>query len=399
MEFAVGIPVGILFAVGLFLGLHFGQPIPKGAPQSLYVWLVVACLIAGLVVAGWHTSTWGHRAFGVVAIFLAVLSAGSSVNQTFQYYPTLDRLFGKTASNFINNSSLNTIRDQVRRTGKLPEHGATLSVSIPATHLNYRPRAAYVWIPPEWFAPSAPKLPVIVMLHGTPGDPSDWTRASFADSTAQAFAAQHKGMAPMLVMPDVNGAFADDTECVNSAHFGDVENYLTQDVPAFMQKNFNANSSPGAMAVAGLSEGGTCALMLALTNPKLFPTFASYSGFASPTYQGDTQQQTVNDLFGGSQAAYQTHDPLFLLSHQRFPGMAGWFETGLQDGDVLKTTQTLLPLATAAGIDTCFASPPGTHNFGFWQAAFAHSLPWLSWRLKVTPQPQNLVARCTPGHP
>ena len=53
-EFAIGIPIGIIFVVLLFVGLHLTQAIPTDAPRSLYVWLCVACLLAGLVLAGWH---------------------------------------------------------------------------------------------------------------------------------------------------------------------------------------------------------------------------------------------------------------------------------------------------------------------------------------------------------
>ncbi len=139
MEFAVGIPLGLCFMAGLFLFLHFDQSVPTGAPQSLYLWLAAACLLAGLVLAGWHSAHWTRRFFGVVAIVLAVTSAGSSVNQTFQYYPTLDRLLGKNANHFLNNSALNSLRAEVARTGQLPDHGATLSVPIPATNLKYTP--------------------------------------------------------------------------------------------------------------------------------------------------------------------------------------------------------------------------------------------------------------------
>jgi len=84
-------------------------------------------------------------------------------------------------------------------------------------------------------------------MHGTPGQPSDWTRASYADATALAFAEQHKGMAPILVMPDINGSLDADSECVNSGTYGQVETYLTQTVPAFMRKNFNAETTPGSI--------------------------------------------------------------------------------------------------------------------------------------------------------
>ena len=56
----------------------------------------------------------------MAAILLAVTSAGSTVNQTFQYYPTLDRLLGKNANHFLDNSELSALRAQVARTGQLP---------------------------------------------------------------------------------------------------------------------------------------------------------------------------------------------------------------------------------------------------------------------------------------
>jgi S-formylglutathione hydrolase FrmB len=396
-EFAIGIPVGIVFTVLLFVGLRITQAIPQGAPGSLNVWLCVACLMAGLVVAGWHRAHWPRRISGIAAIILAVVSAGSAVNQKFVYYPTFDRLFGQSANHFLDDAQLTAMRQEAAKTGQLPTHGATISIAIPGTGLKYAPRAAYVWLPPAWFGRNEPKLPVIELLHGTPGSPSDWTRASYADATALAFAEQHHGMAPILVMPDVNGSFSGDTECVNSAMFGDVETYLTKTVPQFMQKSFNASTTAGSIAIAGLSEGGMCATTLALNNPKEYVAFGNYSGDASPTYQYVNKQQTIATLFGGSQASYDAHNPPYILAHQRFTGLSGWFEAGAQDQQALQAAHTLQPLAAAAGISTCLATPPGGHDFSFWQQAFSNSLPWLSWKLKLTPQPQSVPAHCGSG--
>jgi poly(3-hydroxybutyrate) depolymerase len=396
-ELAIGIPIGIVFVALLFVGLHVTTAIPPGAPQSLYVWLTVACLMAGLVLAGWRRVHWPRRISGVAAIVLAVVSAGSAVNQTFTYYPTLARLFGQNANHFLDNAQLTSMRDQVAKTGQLPDHGATLSVSIPGTGLKFTPRPAYIWVPPAWFGRNRPQLPVIELLHGTPGDPSDWTRASYADATSLAFAQKHNGMAPILVMPDINGSFGADSECVNSAMFGDVETYLTKTVPEYMQKNFNAKTTAGSIAIAGLSEGGTCAVTLALNHPREYAAFGNYSGFESPTYQSDNKAQTIQALFGGSEADYNAHDPRYLLAHQRYPGLAGWFEAGAQDAESLPAAHTLHRLASAAGIDTCLATPAGAHNFAFWQQAFSDSLPWLSWKLQLTSQPSSVPATCSPG--
>ena len=396
-EFAIGIPIGILFVVLGFVGLHLTQAIPTGAPRSMYVWLCVACLVAGLVLAGWRRAHWPRRICGVVAVLLAVVSAGSAVNQTFAYYLTFDRLFGKNANHFLDNAELDAMRTQVAKTGQLPGHGATLSVPIPGKNLKFTPRSAYIWVPPAWFARNHPQLPVIELLHGTPGDPSNWTKSSYADATALAFAEQHHGMAPILVMPDINGSWGGDSECVNSTMYGDVETYLTETVPEFMRKKFNASTAPGSIAIAGLSEGGLCATTLALNNPKVYVAFGNYSGDESPTYQNDNKAQTIHALFGGSEASYDAHNPPYVLTHQHFTGLAGWFEVGAQDSGSLQAAHTLNGLALSAGIDACIATPPGSHNFDLWTQAFKDSLPWLSWKLKLTPEPKSVPAQCAAG--
>jgi len=396
-ELAIGLPIGIGFIVLVFGYLQLTHTVPVGAPRSLYIWLIVACVVAGLVLAGWRRANWYRRIAGLVAVLLTVLTAGSTANQTFQYYPTFDRLLGKTADNFLDNSQLDAIRAQVAKTGVLPTTGATLSVEIPGQNLRFDPRPAYIWVPPAWFAKSRPQLPVIELLHGTPGQPSDWTRASFADQTSLAYAKQHKGVAPLLVMPDLNGSLTGDSECMNSGIYGQVETYLTQTVPQFMLKKFNARTTPDSVAIAGLSEGGMCATTLALNNPKVYAAFGNYSGTASPQNQDMSQQQTIASLFGGSVSAFDAHNPPYLMQHNRYPTLSGWFAAGAQDSAALQVARTLGPLSAAAGISTCVATPPGAHNFDFWTQAFQNSLPWLSWKLKLTPEPASIPAQCTPG--
>jgi S-formylglutathione hydrolase FrmB len=326
-----------------------------------------------------------------------VVSAGSAVNQTFAYFTTFDHLFGKSANHFLDNAQLTAMRKEVAKTGQLPDHGATLSVPIPGQNLKFTPRPAYVWVPPAWFARNHPQLPVIELLHGTPGGPENWTKSSNADATALAFAEQHHGIAPILVMPDINGSLGADSECVNSAMYGAVETYLTKTVPDFMRKKFNASTAPGSVAVAGLSEGGLCATTLALGNPKVYAAFGNYSGNASPSYQDDNTQQTIRALFGGSKARYDADNPPYVLTHQRFAGLAGWFAAGAQDPDAVQAARQLQPLAANAGVDTCIETPPGRHSFDFWSQAFNDSLPWLSWKLKLTPEPTSVPAQCTAG--
>lgn len=400
-QLLIGVPLGIALGVGFLYGVKSVHPVPAGTPDSMLIWIVVAVMMIPVAVVGWPSAHWTRKVASLLAVPLLFATALNVANETFQYYPTVLRLFGREANHFLDNAQLNAMRAQARKTGKLPPHGATISVFIPPTVSHFSAQDAYVWLPPAWFLPSEPRLPVVELLAGVPGDPSDWTRAGFADSTALAFAQAHDGRAPILVMPDQNGTIvprtytSGDTECANSKQFGNAETYLVTDVPAFMRKEFNAKGGADSFAVAGLAAGGTCAVTLALRNPAVFSTFASYSGYASPTYHNLGRQQTIDQLYGGSVADYQAHDPAYLLAKNRYAGLSGWFETGLQDSGPLADAHLLVPLARRAGIDTCALLPNGAHDFDFWGNAFRDSLPWLSWKLGVTPEPASLAATCS----
>jgi hypothetical protein len=162
-------------------------------------------------------------------IVLLAANVGGWVNRHFDYYPTLDALLGRRAADEAPVSSLDT--------SQVPAAGKVVELSIPATTSGFDARPAEVYVPPVWFEKPRPKLPVIVLLPGSPSQTDDWTRAGFADVTADAFAKEHRGKAPILVMADENGSLTNDTECVDG-RLGKVEEYLTVDVPAFVERRF-----------------------------------------------------------------------------------------------------------------------------------------------------------------
>jgi S-formylglutathione hydrolase FrmB len=277
--------------------------------------------------------------------------------------------------------------------GQLPSQGVVITATIPPTRSHFATRPAYIYLPPAWFAKVIPSLPTLVLLPGEPGSASDWSGDGDADNTADAFAQAHHGVAPIIVMPDPDGFLTVDSECVNSK-FGEAETYLVDDVPAYARHQFNASSAPGSLAVGGLSAGGTCSVMLALRHPTVYPTFASFSGFASPQYQDTTQAETIDTLFGGSEDRFAAHDPAQILRTGHFDGLAGWFEVGSEDTDPLDAAHDLQPAALKAGIATCLLVRPGGHDFDLWSQALRDAFPWLSWRLGLTPEPKSEPATC-----
>ena len=319
-QLPIGIPISFVLTVLTGVAIHVFNLVPAEFPTSFYLWAWLIWYSVVIIVLGWSRAHWILRSFSVIALVFCILAAFTVINQNYDYYPTLARLLGKSAANFTDLPQLKAIRDEVRRTGKLPTHGETIEVTIPATISKFNTGQAYVYLPPVWFKNPEPQLPLIELIAGVPGEPSDWTRAGYADTTSTAFAEQHHGVAPLLVIPDNNGNLTSDSECSNSV-FGNSETYLIKDVPNYMQAEFNAAIGKHAMAVAGLSAGGTCSTMLALRNPQIFSTFASYSGYASPTYENDDAQQTIVQLYGGSKADYEAHNPVNLLTGHQVSGL------------------------------------------------------------------------------
>ncbi len=393
-----GLPI-TLALVGLIAQLVDGLAlIPYQFPNSYYLWvgLVVLALVVGII--GWRRFRNWRRVVSVLSVVLSAVMAWTLINKEYQYYPTVGSLFGVDAQDQVSFKQLQAIRDRARgeNGGTVPTHGFTIEIPIPGKDSHFKARDAFVWVPPIWVANDKLKLPVIELLTGTPGAPADWTRAAMADITARRFADEHHGMAPIIVMPDENGSFSGDTECTDSPR-GNAETYLTVDVPKFMHTHFNADTSKGSVAIAGLSEGGLCALMLTLRHPSEYAVFADYSGLTSPTVEDVVDPAaTIRVLFGGSQPAYDRHDPPYLLRQQKFPNTAGWFEVGTDDSAPLAAQRALVPLARAAGIYTCAKEVPGEgHDFSLWERAFRESLPFLSWKLGLTAKPAVLEGDCS----
>ena len=296
-QLAIGVPItAALVGIAALLVDGFAI-IPYQFPNSYYLWvgLVVLAVVMGAI--GWRRFRNWRRVVSVVSVVLTTATAMTLVNQHYQYYPTVGTVLGVDAQNQVAADKLEDIRQQYN--GVLPSHGVTVQVAIPGTVSGFKARHAEVWLPPAWIANRNIHLPVIELLAGVPGGPLDWTRAGFADQTAEKFANAHHGVAPIIVMPDANGSATGDTECVNSKR-GQAETYLTVDVPRFVRKTYGAETSPGSMAIAGLSAGGMCSLMLALRHPDLYSTFADYAGLTSPTVgesiePNETTQQLFDD--------------------------------------------------------------------------------------------------------
>jgi S-formylglutathione hydrolase FrmB len=269
-------------------------------------------------------------------------------------------------------------------------HGVLGPLNIPPGTSGFEHRQGVVYLPPAFFATPRPELAVIVMLGGSPGGPEDWTRGGFAARTADAYGTQHQGVAPILAFVDHNGTFTNDTECVDGPA-GNAETFLADDVPRVLSDLLRVPLDPPRWAIAGFSEGGTCAFELAVRHPDVYGTFVDLAGDRAPNLGSDAD--TLQRLYGGDGAAMAAHDPDTLLRPHQFHHLNGWFLAGASDAHHVAVAHSLARAARDAGITVSETMIAGAHNWQFAAAAFRAVLPTVAAHLDAVPTAP------TPGTP
>lgn len=396
-------------AAGMAIGIE--HRVGSSFPRSFFLWGALPVFALGVTIDAWRRGQRRALACGLLGAVLFGLFGAAEVNVHYAYVPTVGDLLGAPMLDQVPVEAAHRVRlaaahtpsgdDDASSAGSadlLPfdasdvharrNHGVLIAVHIPGTVSHFAARPAFVWLPPAYLKDPAARLPVVMMLAGVPGDPSNMARAARAPAIADVYAATHAGIAPIIVFPDHNGGFFRDTECVDGPR-GTAETYLTVDVPAFVHAAIPATAS-SPWAVIGYSEGGTCAVTLALRHPTLFRAFVDIAGDPAPNAARGPRATplTIARLYGNDLRAWQQHDPRRLLLEHPPSGVAGWFVVGNGDRTPLTTAETLSAAARAAGLDTYLVEMRGGHNFDTVHRAMADTFPALVDRLLATSGPQ-----------
>ena len=273
------------------------------------IWFAVLLFAALMLIVGWRSGRWWRRGVALLAVMLTTVTLANAVNAAIGYYPTL-----RDAWLSISHAPMPAVVD-LSQLGTVPPGtptGRIVAVAIPDTLSHFRHRQEFVYLPPAWFREPRPHLPVLELIGGVFAAPDDWIRAGHAVETANAYAQQHSGLAPILAFTDATGDVITDTECVNGTA-GNAEDHLVKDIPAYVVSTFDAAPSPRNWGVIGWSMGGTCAVDLVVEHPEAFDHFVDISGDLGPNL--GSKQDTISKLFNGNAAAWASHDPLTVLAH------------------------------------------------------------------------------------
>jgi S-formylglutathione hydrolase FrmB len=324
------------------------------APVALWIWVGLTAAAALGVALGWRGTGWARRGTAALAVPLSLLCVGVVLNDWVGYFPTVTEAWSQLTAGPLPDQVDAAQLTALAGTGAGMRTGRLVAVTIPATDSHFGHRTEYVYLPPAWFDSGRPTLPALMMISGEFNTPADWIRVGGAVRTADSFAAQHGGVTPVLVFVDSGGSFNNDTECVDGPR-GNVAEYLTKDVPSYLESQFRVATAPTRWGIVGWSAGGTCAVDLAVMHPELFGTFLDIAGDLGPNV--GSKDTTIAKLYGGDAAAWATFDPLTVLGgHARYADTAGWFDNAADSSGTARSWGGRTGAGRAAGRAT---SPTG----------------------------------------
>lgn len=385
----------VLVVVSVLVLDVWWRPWPERLPTRVVAWSTLA--VAAVTLAAIRSvrgGRWRPRTAYALAGVVALVWGLAAVNREYGYLPTVGTVLGVPPPNTAPLPERPPPQsDQDRpRPGQplettwhappdLPTTGRVVrDTPIPGTVSKFPARAGWVYLPPAYLVPDPPALPVLVLIAGQPGTPKNWFDGGRLVQTMDRFAAQHGGLAPIVVVPDPLGDLFSNPMCLDSS-LGQAETYLARDVPDWIRQTFTVDPDPAGWAIGGFSFGGTCGLQLALRAPDVYRVFVDISGQEEPTL--GSRSRTVNAAFGGDEAAFRRVNPIDELTGHRYPDTAGIFVVGAEDGAVKQILRGLDEAAVAAGVETRWVEVPGTHSWPVAADGLAQALPWLARRMWI----------------
>ena len=241
-----------------------------------------------------------------------------------------------------------------------PDGGRVLTGTIPGT-----PRASCVYLPPG-YNPTR-RYPVVYLLHGLPGSPSEYVFGTklglFADEGIAAGT-----LRPFIaVMPAAGPTSRYDGEWA-----GPWERELLDVVVPWTDSTFSTIHSPRGRIVAGLSAGGFGAVDIALRNPSVFGTAESWSGYFTPLRDGPFREAKA--------ATLAANDPVALVRSEAPALRAGGIRFFVSTGPY--HSHWILPSGTRAfaselrrlGVDVAYRA--FSDSRGEWRAQLDAGLGW-----------------------
>ncbi|VXC28897.1 alpha/beta hydrolase [Pseudoclavibacter sp. 8L] len=368
---SIGAVAGALLGMGIYFAGNLLDLFGVNLPLMVGVWATAMFAGVGLAIASFPDAKPWRKIVASVAILAYLLAGATGINAFYGLNPTLGSVFGVVEEDQITLPEYNPdnraaptqpLAATWQAPDDMPSVGERGSAPIPGTESGFVARDAGIYLPPAALVENAPALPVVIMMMGYVGNPDPTIISDVLDQ----FAADHNGLAPIVVVADQLGGAGDvDPACADSAKYGNAETYVTTDVVNWVNANLNVIQDPKYWTVAGYSNGGGCAAKYAAKDPGTFKNIISVSGEQYPG--SETPDAVTTDIYGGDTAAFEASKPITIFNAApagTYAGMTAIFTAGSEDPDFVSMATTLSNATQALGIATTLFIVQGADHGG-----------------------------------
>jgi S-formylglutathione hydrolase FrmB len=377
--------------------------------------IVVLVLLAagsvGLALWAWRRLAnpgWRPAALRLGTLLLVQVTGvalmASVINAQFDFYPTVQALFGQVGPSALQNGTRPTagwvtstssdaaaiaLKRPVRTPwGQLwadPQNasygaGYTLDGELTGAVSHQSNSRLRVWLPAQYEQPAYRhhRFPVVMVLTGFPGNPLSWWKDRFPLLAQRAIDAHT--MPPFVAVvltPDPSPTR--DTECANVPNGPQIKTFLGVDVPSDIGHLVRAAPPGHEWAAMGDSTGAYCSMLLAMDYSKTFPTAVSFGG-----YFNAITDITTGNLDGHSAAHKHLRDLQWQVTHLPPPPVSMFLTAATGDRTTVPDARAFVAAARPPLRASLLVTQGGGHNWGTWKTQLPAVLRWLGQRLGAT---------------
>jgi enterochelin esterase-like enzyme len=220
-----------------------------------------------------------------------------------------------------------------------PDGGQVLKGVFPGTE-----RAGFVYLPPG-FDPAL-RYPVVYLLHGMPGSPSEYLAGADLPQWADGAIAAAEVRPFIAVMPAAgpDGHY-------NGEWAGPLATEIANVLVPWVDVHLPTLADAPDRVIAGLSAGGYGAVDIALLHPALFGRAESWSGYFTPLRDGPFKHAPQSVLLANDPVLVaRTEAPVLRRSGMRFfvstgPSHSHWFKAAQSQSFALELRGLGIPVA------------------------------------------------------
>lgn len=356
----------------------------------------IALISFVLTVIFWHKLSprkWHHITARVsVIIFIqvfALAATGVTINRAGQFYASWGDLFGskkELAKIAIQPNLLAQISSKDINSAKKTAGGSLIFKEvIKGAHSNISD-VVFVVLPPKIASqmlanPDAPTIgndyQVVELFSGYPGVPQTWIGSMAGITTLENLENAGAMQNTIVVIPAINVAPGQDTECLNLVGGPQVETWITADMHEFASRFIGTDSRK--WSTFGYSTGGWCAAEAAIHHPDLYSSAVSLAGYFKPLFSlgvPKSEKAYYANQYDLIKALKKqpTTVRLMIIASQRDK----FTNTAAQE--FMRSAGRLIPIRYVA-------IPSGGHNTNVWKPFVGTAFQWINQSNPVISSP------------